>query len=222
MTTRTLWLALALAAATGSRATNLDNPAGLKPVNVEITAAAYRGQSATRLRGRLLPGSAAGGESLAIVPGASFENGSIEVDVAGLLDPGARADARGFIGLAFDVTAAGDRFKCFYIRPTNGRAADQLRRNHSTQYVSMPEFPWDRLRAEEPGVYESYVDLDAAAWTRLRVQVDGDKASLYVNRAEQPALIVNDLKGKARGGAVALWIGGGTDGYFANLRVERR
>ena len=43
-----------------------------------------------------------------------------------------------------------------------------------------------------------------------------------MNRAEQPALIVNDLKGRARGGAVALWIGGGTDGYFANLKIERR
>jgi hypothetical protein len=27
-----------------------------------------------------------------------------------------------------------------YIRPTNGRADDQVRRNHSTQYISMPEY----------------------------------------------------------------------------------
>lgn len=215
---RLLFLALALLATGGSRSVALV-PGELKPINVEITAGSYRGQSATRVRGRLVAGSPAGGEALAVVPGTSFENGSIEVDVAGLLEERARADARGFIGLAFDVAPNGERFKSFYIRPTNGRAPDQLRRNHSTQYVSFPEFPWDRLRKEEPGVYESYVDLDASAWTHLRVQVEGDKASLYVNRAEQPALIVNDLKHRPRGGAIALWIGAGTDGYFANLSI---
>ena len=178
MTPRLPWLALALFMAAGSGATGLDTPADLKPVNVEVTAAAYRGLSATLFAAGSWPVPPAGTESLALVPGPAFENGWIEVDVAGLLDETARADARGFIGLAFDVTGTGDRFKAFYIRPTNGRAADQLRRNHSTQYVSMPEFPWDRLRQEEPGVYESYVDLDAKAWTHLRVQVDGDKASL--------------------------------------------
>ncbi|HQZ18319.1 MAG TPA: hypothetical protein PLD86_15715 [Vicinamibacteria bacterium] len=104
MTRRLLGLALALAAADGSRATNLDAPADLKPINVEITTASYRGQPATRVRGRVAAGSAAGTEFLALLPGTSFLNGSIEVDVAGLLDEGARADARGFIGLAFDVT----------------------------------------------------------------------------------------------------------------------
>jgi len=145
MTRRLLGLALALAAADGSRATNLDAPADLKPINVEITTASYRGQPATRVRGRVAAGSAAGTESLALLPGTSFLNGSIEVDVAGLLDEGARADARGFIGLAFDVTPNGDRFKSFYIRPTNGRAVDQIRRNHSTQRVL------ERLRSGPTG-----------------------------------------------------------------------
>ena len=221
MTMRLLFLALALLASERPRPVSLA-PGELNPINVVVAASSYRGQAAVRVRGRLAAGSPAGGEGLAVIPGPSFENGSIEVDVAGLLEEKARADARGFIGLAFDVAPNSERFKSFYIRPTNGRAPDQLRRNHSTQYVSFPEFPWDRLRKEEPGVYESYVDLDASAWTHLRVQVDGDKASLYVNRAEQPALIVNDLKHTVRGGAIALWIGAGTDGYFANLSVSPR
>jgi hypothetical protein len=33
------------------------------------------------------------------------------------------------------------------------------RRNHTTQYELVPEYPGLRLRAETPGVYESYVDL---------------------------------------------------------------
>ncbi len=66
------------------------------------------------------------------------------------------------------------------------------------------------------------MDLEAEAWTRMRVVVEGSKASLYVNGTEQPCLIVNDLKHRARGGSIALWIGAGTEAYFSNLRIERR
>src|SRR5438128_8445754 len=46
--------------------------------------------------------------------------------------------ARGFIGIAFRVR--GDRYEYIYLRPTNGRADDQVRRNHSTQYSAHPSF----------------------------------------------------------------------------------
>ena len=55
----------------------------------------------------------------------------------------------------------------FLLRPTNGRAEDQPRRNHSTQYVSEPDFPWQRLRQENPGVYETYTDLQPGVWTKI-------------------------------------------------------
>ena len=198
------------------------DPKDLRAINVEVSAATYRGRAATRLVERYATPPLAGGEAIAIVPGTDFVNGVIELDVASRLAPGASATARGFVGLAFDVTEGGSRFKSFYLRPTNGRADDQLRRNHSTQYTSIPEYPWNRLRKEEPGVYESYVDLEVDAWTRMRVVVEGTKASLFVNGAEQPCLIINDLKHAARGGAIALWIGAGTEAYFTNLRIERR
>jgi hypothetical protein len=59
----------------------------------------------------------------------------------------------------------GARTESIYLRPTNGRADDQLRRNHSVQYDSVPDFPWFRLRKESPGVYESYTDLEAGEWS---------------------------------------------------------
>jgi hypothetical protein len=103
---------------------------------------------------------------------------------------------------------------------TNGRANDQLQRNHSAQYVSQPDFSWNRLRNESPGVYESYVDLDAGAWTRIKIVVAGTKAQLYVNGAEQPCLIVNDLKLGDSRGQVALWTGSDTEAYFSNLKTR--
>lgn len=182
---------------------------------VQGSVVSYRGRRAVRL----VESPGAQGDPIARIAGVDFGDGTIEVELAGLPAAGAPDTARGFVGVAFHVQADG-RLECFYVRPTNGRADDQLRRNHSTQYVSHPEFPWFRLRKENPGLYESYVDLEAGAWTKVKIVVTGPKAHLYVHGAEQPALIVNDLKlGPVRGG-VALWVGENTEAHFSNLTVR--
>jgi len=63
------------------------------------------------------------------VKDAVFHNGGIEVELAGRPVAGASGDARGFIGIAFRLQNG--RFEYIYLRPTNGRADDQVRRNHS-------------------------------------------------------------------------------------------
>jgi hypothetical protein len=158
------------------------------------------------------------GEGLAIVRGTSFQDGSIEVNLSGDTAPDARPGFRGFVGIAFRVINR-SHFECFYIRPKNGRSTDQVQRNHSTQYISIPGFPWDVLRGETPGKYESYVDLVPGQWTKLKIEVKGKIARLYVNEAEQAALIVNDLKQPSSNGGVALWVGQGTIAHFAGLKV---
>jgi hypothetical protein len=69
-------------------------------------------------------------------------------------------------------------------------------------------------------VYESYVDLVAGEWTRIKIVVSGTKAQLYVNSADQPCLIVNDLKLGESDGQVALWTGSDTEAYFSKLTVR--
>jgi hypothetical protein len=157
---------------------------------------------------------------LAVIKDLTFRDGTIEIDVAGRRGPYAVPDDRGFIGVAFRVTPTADRFEYIYLRPDNGRAEDQVRRNHSTQYASHPDFPWPRLRKEFPEKYESYVDLEAGVWTRFRVVVSGPTARLFVHDSPQPVLIVSDLKMGATEGGIALWIGAGTEGFFSNLRVR--
>jgi hypothetical protein len=112
------------------------------------------------------------------------------------------------------------QFEYIYLRPTNGRADDQVRRNHSTQYSAHPNFGFAVSRAQAPEKYESYVDLEPGVWTRYRITVEGTKARLYVHGAAQPCLIVNDLKLGDSSGGVALWIGPGTEGYFAGLQIR--
>jgi len=184
-------------------------------LGVKVEETEYRGRRALRV---VEPKINEGG-GIALANGVTFANGTIEVDVAGLPAAGAVEASRGFIGIAFRVQTDPQRYECLYLRPTNGRADDQLRRNHSTQYVSEPEFPWHRLRKEQPGVYESYVDLETGAWTSVRINVRDGKAQLYVNGSVQPVLIVNDMKSPPATGRIALWIGAGTEAHFSRLRV---
>lgn len=197
---------------------------GLEPVNVSLSEATYLGRKSVQVREGAGAGSTgrANGEALAILTDSDFGEGTIEVMISGAPLPDAAEGARGFIGIAFHAADDGSSFRSFYLRPTNGRTDDQLRRNHATQYVNMPAFPWYRLRKKEPGVYESYADLQPGVWTRMRVEVAGGKARLFVNGAEQPALVVNDLKPGATRGKVALWIGLGTDAYFSDLTIRPR
>jgi hypothetical protein len=186
--------------------------------NVSVVQMNYKGRSAIQL---IAAPDASNATSYAVLRDVSFRDGAIEVDLAGQPAAGAGSGARGFIGIAFRLQADG-RYEYIYLRPTNGRADDQVRRNHSTQYSSHPDFDFARSRQEAPEKYESYVDLQPGVWTRYKIEVEGRKARLYVNAAEQPCLIVNDLKLEPREGGVALWVGPGTEGYFSNLKISKK
>ncbi|MCG8310592.1 MAG: hypothetical protein MI975_24595 [Cytophagales bacterium] len=156
------------------------------------------------------------------VKNVEFKDGIIEIDISGKPGKGAQGGARGFVGVAFRINDDNSEFECFYLRPTNGRANDQLRRNHSVQYISFPDDPWHKLRKETPGKYESYVDLVPGEWTKVKIQVEGGQAKLYVHGNEQPTLLVNDLKlGTNRNGSIGLWVGPGTEAHFSNLRIAQ-
>ena len=209
-------LAFGLVAATVSCAAEirLEDLSRLGLENVRAEKAAYHGKAALKMTQ-----TESGQDGVAILKGLEFRDGEIDVEVASTLSKSADPTARGFIGIVFRTQADGSHAEGIYLRPTNGRADDQLRRNHSVQYVSPPEWTWQRLRQETPGQYESYADMQAGEWIEMRVVVHGKEASLYVGGASQPCLLVKDLKlGESQGG-VGLWIGPGTEGYFRNVRV---
>jgi hypothetical protein len=181
----------------------------LIPHSVKLESVDYLGKRSIKVTEE---GEVNNGEAYAIVRDAVFHNGAVELELAGRPATAAGSGARGFVGIAFRLQ--GGQFEYIYLRPTNGRAEDQVRRNHSTQYGSHPMFAFAELRRESPEKYESYVDLEPGVWTRYRITVEGTKARLYVHGASQPCLIVNDLKRGDSSGAMALWIGPGTEGYF--------
>ena len=214
MLNRIACLFLALAAASAQTAPKL------RLMNVKAEPVTYKGKACLRLTD-IAPDNTPDGARLAAIEGSDFEDGAIEVDLTGDTLPNTNPTFRGFTGMAFRVAANGAGYESFYLRPKNGRAEDQEQRNHSAQYMSAPDFPWQRLRQETPGRYEAYVDLVPGEWTRMKIEVHGDKARLYVHGSEQPTLIVNDLKRGRSRGWVAYWIGPGTVAHFANLKIAR-
>jgi hypothetical protein len=202
----------------------LDSAQGLRPHNVVAEPATLQGKKGIKVlasQESVPPGTNV--ETLLIINDLEFSDGVIEAEIAGDVRQGAPEGARGFVGIAFRVQNDLRTYDAFYLRPTNGRAEDQVRRNHSAQYVAHPDWPWFRLRKEFPEKYESYVDLVPGTWTKVRIEVSGEKARLYVHDMKQPTLIINDVKSGANAkGAIALWIDQGTVAHFRNLVVSEK
>ena len=99
----------------------------LTPHNVKVEQVTYKGREAVRVTDAMKPGAEGNDDRVAILPNTSFRDGTIEAQVAGEPGPGAFEGARGFVGIAFRVAPDVSGFECFYLRPTNGRADDQVR-----------------------------------------------------------------------------------------------
>ena len=121
-----------LAVASAASAQSVDR---LVAHNVKLEAVDYLGKRAVKITE---VGEVANGEAYAVVKDAVFKDGAITVELAGRPAGGAAAGARGFVGIAFRLQNG--KFEYIYLRPTNGRADDQVRRNHSTQYSAHPDF----------------------------------------------------------------------------------
>ena len=148
--------------------------------------------------------------------GVNFSDGTIECDILGKSAP----RASNFLGLAFravdDTT-----FDCVYFRPFNFRAANPENASHAVQYISHPQWTWQKLRAEKTGQYEKPLvpPPDGDAWFHVKIVVEGKKVSVFVNDATTPSLEVGTLNDRTSG-KIGIWGGdAGDGGYFANLKI---
>jgi len=191
----------------------LADVAGLIPKNVNVKAVEYKGRKAVQIT------SPSAEDGFAVLPGTDFQDGTIEADIALKITtpPGVRMP--GFVGIAFRARPDASHYDLFYLRPGNSHADDQAMRNHSVQYVALPDFDWNKLRREWPYVYESYANLQFETWTHLKIEVQGRTAKLFLNGSENPNLVVNGLKGGDLRGVVALWGYQGEEAYFSNVRI---
>jgi hypothetical protein len=157
-----------------------------------------------------------GDGAMAWLPKSNFAEGAIEVDLRG-------EDVRqqSFLGIAFRIKdGARFAYDVVWFRPFNFKAEEAERRSHSVQYASYPDFSWNKLRSEKPGVYENAISPapDPTGWFHARLVLNKGKVSVYVDDAKTPCLVVDEL-GDRKPGPIGLWVGTDSGGDFANLKI---
>ena len=207
---------------------SLDNvPAGSTLHTVIAVPAEYKGRKALKVEftdeaNEGPPGVLIDMPTYALIP-TNFKNGTIEVDILGRLNSKALPEARAFVGLAYRVIDAEARFESVYLRPLNGRKTNppSPRDKRAIQYFAYPDWKFDRLRKEYPdGRYEPGADIADDEWITLKLDIDDARVRVSINGKEELAL--TDTKAAPEAGSIGLWVGRGTEGYFANLRITPR
>src|ERR1700743_1185998 len=146
-----------------------------------------------------------------------FSYGTIELDIRGRNE-----FLKSFPGIAFHASDTSRNYEVVYFRPFNFRSADPVRRTWSVQYMSLPEYGYDRLRKENTGQFESEIlpDPKPEDWIHARIVIDKDSIKEYVNNTDKPSLAVKTL-GKRSNGLFSLWTDA-TVADFANLVITTK
>ena len=76
--------------------------------------------------------------------GINFSTGSIDVDIRGK-----DVFQQSFVGIAFHGVDT-VTYEAIYFRPFNFQSPDTLRRKHTVQYISEPEYPWGQAAERTP------------------------------------------------------------------------
>jgi len=150
---------------------------------------------------------------LALVQNLKFSEGTLEIDLLG-----AGTQQASFLGLAFGVVDP-KTFEAVYFRPFRFADSDSDARRHGVQYVAWPQYTWEKLRKDKPGVYEAAIQPvpDPAGWFHARIEVTKQKVSVSVDGSTRPCLVVDRLG--HREGDVGLWVDS-MPGSFRNLHIQ--
>jgi hypothetical protein len=182
---------------------------GLEVYNRELTYIDEKSYSGIRL-------SKAEGEGVAWIKGVEFSNGVIEFDVRG-----ENVMQHSFVGLAFHGVND-STFDAVYFRPFQFETDDAARKTRMTQYISLPDFTWRKLREKNPGVYESAIEKPPLpdAWFHVRMVIQDSKVTTYVNNLKEPSLTVTKVT-PVKSGMVGLYVADTSGGDFANLKITK-
>ena len=186
----------------------LSKTTNFRVINRQITVLNEQGKNAVHL-------DAKPGDGVAWINNITFEKGIIEFDVKGK-----NVLQQSFVGIAFhglnDST-----FDAIYFRPFNFQSRDVSRKNHSVQYVSLPQFDWSALREKYPGKYENSLlkALNPEGWFHAKVVVDATNIAVYVNDDKDPSLVVKPISNHTTG-KIGFWVGNNSDGDFSNLTIR--
>src|SRR5512141_1072081 len=143
---------------------------------------------------------------VALMRGASMENGTLDLDVAA-------SDTTNFLGVAF--RAATPRFSnVLFLRPGASGTEESLQYGPAFNSVGVA---WQVYHGDGAN---AVVDVPRNRWIHLRVELDGPMARVYVDTSTAPTLVVPRVV--ASGGAgLGVWAGAfGRGAYFSNIRYN--
>lgn len=160
----------------------------------------YKGKKALHIVGRE--------HCLVYLPIKGFENGTIEVDVAGDI----------FSGIVFRVREDGKRAEKLYFRPQNANTEKHL---NTVQYavIGREDGHWSQLRKTAPGKFENGANIKKGEWFHVRMEIKDEILNVFVDDHPDPVLTVDPLLDGITKGAVGVW---GWDSYFANFRYTSK
>jgi len=154
-------------------------------------------------------------EGIAWLPVEDFKDGTIEIEMRGK-----DVFQRSFIGIAFH--GAGDNdYDAVYCRPFNFFASEPVRRIHAVQYVSHPDFTWERLREERNAVFEKEIinPPDPNDWFVMKLVIDGKTVKAYINNESHPSLTVEKLNDQTSG-KIGLFTADSSGGDFKAIKIN--
>ncbi len=126
--------------------------------------------------------------SAAYINDLEFENGTIEFDLA-------TAGNRSFVGVAFRIQESPGDYENFYVRPHNSGRFDAMQYTPVYNEVSA----W-QLYAE----YNAALDIPRDQWVHVRLVISGSRLAVYFDDAPEPAMVVEEMKGRPGPGGVAI------------------
>jgi hypothetical protein len=155
------------------------------------------------------------GDGLLWINDLNFKNGTIDVDIKGIDERG-----RSFVGIAFHILND-STFDAIYFRPFNFMSPE--RNGHSVQYISHPRNTWYYLRENFPEKYENPVNPvpEPTGWFHATIVVDYPKVSVYVDKAEEPSLVIEQISDRKEG-QLGFWVGNNSEGWFRNLKITAK
>ena len=156
-------------------------------------------------------------DGIMILKDLEFGEGTIEVDIRGK-----NVLQQSFVGVAFHIQDV-NTYDAIYFRPFNFMNSDTARRRRAVQYVSMPNYPWEKLRQDYPGKYENRIQPvpNPDGWFHVKIVVAGKRIRVFVDNSQTPSLEVEKLTQISKGG-LGLWVGNTSGGSFANLKITQQ
>lgn len=135
-----------------------------------------------------------------------FENGVIEVDIA-------VNGKTSYPGILFRMQSETD-YERFYIRPHRaGHYPDALQYTPAFNGIDS----WQLYNGEG---CTAWGEIPTDEWVHLKMEVSGKQAKIFLGDAEQPALVITDLKHGVSKGTLGLMSPKDKSAYFSNFRYR--